>query len=851
MTKLVAIDGNSLLHRAFYALPPMNNASGEPTNAVYGFMSMLLRLLDDYSPAYLAVAFDKKGPTFRHTQFEDYKAGRKEMPEELRPQFALLKDLLHTMNIASLECESYEADDILGALSKLCDAEKIPAFLVTGDKDALQLISDNTSVLLTRKGITDVVECTPQWLTQTFGLSPNQVPDLKGLMGDSSDNIPGIPGVGEKTALKLLHEYGTLEAVLENAGQIKGKLGEKVASNAELARMSKDIATIRSEIPLKVKLDELSFKMPPAEALRPAFEHLNFKTLYTRITGLNLEAGAAAQPAEQKQPVQTQTVNPGQEISLALQSGSMVAVDIGENLTAASEPGSQLLFPLKQTLLDTGWELPDALTKLLQKTGGCKLIVFDSKQFLGQLQDLHLPAPAIGFDVMLASYVLQPAWLGNRSKVFREMGAADEGAASLFVLKTQLEEQLHQSEQLPLLCDIEMPLAKVLLSMEREGFAMDFEALKLLSKEYAEKIAAVSSEIYELCGEEFNIASPKQLGIVLFERLGLKAGKKTKTGYSTDIDVLGQLADSHPAIPLIIQYRQLTKLKSTYMDAFLNLSGKDGRIHTRFNQASTATGRISSTEPNLQNIPVRTQQGREIRKAFIARPGWVLVDADYSQIELRILAHFSNDPTLIDSFKKNEDIHARTAAEVFSVPLELVTPQMRSSAKAVNFGIVYGISDFGLAKNLGIPRYRAAEYIAKYLERYPGVKEYMEQVVQNAKKDGYVSTLSGRRRYLPELNSKNYNIRQFGERVALNMPIQGTAADIIKLAMIHVFDGLAQKQMRARLILQVHDELLVEAPPEEAEEVSALVRRCMENVMPLKVPLIAEVHKGASWFDAK
>ncbi|MGI6168387.1 MAG: DNA polymerase I [Christensenellales bacterium] len=849
MTKLVAIDGNSLMHRAFYALPPMNNKNGEPTNAVYGFISMLLRLLEDHSPTHLAVALDKKGPTFRHAQFEDYKAGRKETPEDLGSQFALLKNLLRAMNITVLECESFEADDILGALAKICETNQISALLVTGDKDALQLISDHTRVLLTRKGITDTVECTQEWLMQTWQLTPSQVTDLKGLMGDSSDNIPGIPGVGEKTALKLLHEYGSLENVLEHAGQIKGKLGEKIAANTDLARMSKDIATIRQDIPLTISLEDLTFVMPGAEHLRPAFEELSFKSLFERITGQNLGAGQS--PKSSQRPSKTIVVEPGQPIQLDITDGSLVALDIGDDLTVAAHEELQLLFPIQKTLLDTGWELPDALHALQNHLGDTPLIVFDSKQLMGQLCSLNIPAFAVGFDIMLASYVFQPAWLGNRKKIFQEIGLQDEGAASLYHLKTILESELRQSNQLPLLYDVEMPLANVLFSMEQEGFAVDFNALSQLSQEYAHEIARVSKEIYSLSGETFNISSPKQLGVVLFEKLGLQAGRKTKTGYSTDIEVLERLLDSHPVIPLIIQYRQLTKLKSTYMDALVELAGTDGRIHSSFNQAITATGRISSTEPNLQNIPVRTEQGREIRRAFIARPGWVLVDADYSQIELRILAHFSDDPTLIDSFRKGEDIHTRTAAEVFSVPQELVTPDMRSSAKAVNFGIVYGISDFGLAKNLGIPRYRAAEYITTYLERYPGVKSYMDEVVEQAKQDGYVSTLSGRRRYIPELHSKNYNIRQFGERVALNMPIQGTAADIIKIAMIRVFRELEQRKLTARLILQVHDELLVEAPKDEADAVAALLQDCMQNVMSLKVPLLADVHQGLNWFETK
>ncbi|MDL2289363.1 DNA polymerase I [Clostridia bacterium OttesenSCG-928-F22] len=851
MGKLVAIDGNSLMYRAYYALPPMNNQSGEPTQAVYGFVSMLLKVLEMFEVEYLAVAFDEKGKTFRHKQYDAYKAGRKPTPEDLIPQFPLLKELLKEMGIQTYSMEGYEADDILGGFAALAERNGVEALLVTGDRDALQLISDTTHVLLTKKGISETTECTVEWLKEELGLTPGQIIDLKALMGDASDNIPGIAGVGEKTALKLLHEYGTVENVLENAANIKGKMGEKIANGKEAALISKQLATIDSAVPIEFDLQQVKFTWPEAEQIQEAFLKLEFKSLFQKITGHTL-AGNKARPQEQISTV-TEDIADIKALRKLLQEhqGELLALHMGEDITLCYEENKQYCIKINHTLLDEGLSQTDVLDALREALEKAPKVAFDVKSLLHDLQRDGIEADGFVFDIMLAAYVLQPTLKNEIEPICAHFGVVFEGAATLMHLYHAFTEQMERDGLTKLFDEIEMPLLDVLYSMERQGFLVDIEALQELSSQYAQMIDDVSKSVYALCGQTFNIASPKQLGVVLFEDLGLKSVKKTKTGYSTDIEVLESLYEEHSVIPLIIRYRQLTKLKSTYMDALIQLAKKDRRIYTRFHQAITATGRISSSDPNLQNIPVRTEEGREIRKLFVAPEGKVIVDADYSQIELRILAHMAGDERMIGAFLAGEDIHLATAAEVFGVPASMVTPAMRSSAKAVNFGIVYGISDFGLGKNLHISRHKAGGYIKRYFERYTGVKEYMDNIVEQGKRDGYVTTLFGRRRYLPELASKNYNMRQFGERVAMNMPIQGTAADIIKIAMIEVYNRLQAEGYAARLILQVHDELLIEAPENECEAVMKLLQECMENVVQLKVPLIAEVRYGKSWYDAK
>ncbi|MGI6176303.1 MAG: DNA polymerase I [Christensenellales bacterium] len=854
MPRITIIDGHSLMFRAFYALPPMNAPDGMPTNAIYGFLSMLNRLQNEYESEYLAVAFDQKGPTFRHLDFDAYKAGRKETPQELEVQFGLLKELLSAMGIPSYECEGYEADDILGTFAVLGEEQGHDVLLVTGDRDALQLVSEHTHVLMTKKGISESIECDENWIKETYNLTPAQIIDLKGLMGDASDGIPGIPGVGEKTALKLLYEYGTLEAVLEHATEIKGKLGERIRAHAEIAQLSKQLATIDTKVPIQIELEHARTFAPDAETIRPIFEKLQLKSLYRKFTGTDL--GALRGHEQKSIPRETERIKlkSSEEVADVLRenTGDIAVCADEDGVVFAFDGDVEYVLGVMTSLLDEhAWELPQAVQAIAPALSRRSVIAYDAKKLLHFMAGFGIAIEDIGCDVLIASYLAHGGTAKPLQKLCAQYDVAESKAAALFPLKERLLEKLEEQEQQALFASMEMPLVRVLYDMEQTGFLVDAQTLRELSQQYAIRLAETAQRIYALCGREFNILSPKQLGEVLFEELSLPSHKKTKTGYSTDIEVLEKLYDSHPVVPLIIEYRQTAKLKSTYMDGLSQLVGPDGRIHTTFQQAVTATGRISSTEPNLQNIPVRTEEGRELRKLFHAPEGSLIIDADYSQIELRLLAHIADDPILIRAFRDGEDIHTRTAAEVFGVPLDLVSLQMRSAAKAVNFGIVYGISDFGLARNLRISRKDASEYIRRYMERYTGVREYMHRIVEQAKKQGYVSTMFNRRRELPELYSKNYNTRQFGERVALNMPIQGTAADIIKIAMIRVHEELNKRKLKARLILQVHDELLLQAPREEREEVCALLGDCMQQVVDLSVPLVAEVHSGVNWYEAK
>ena len=859
MKKLIAIDGNSLMHRAFYALPSMTTKSGTPTGAIYGFMSMLFKLLTP-APDYLLVAFDMHGPTFRHLEYADYKAGRKATPDDLHTQFPLVKELLCAMGIRICECESYEADDILGTFSRLANESGVQALLVTGDRDALQLISAQTHVLLTKKGITETIEYDEAKLMESYGLTPSRMPDLKGLMGDSSDNIPGIPGVGEKTALKLLEKYGTLEETLAHAENEKGALGEKLLKNADLARMSYRIGLINREAPLDIGLSDCAFH---AEAMANAYsfiEKLEMRSLLARLpapTGGNRKKN---EPAEE-QKARSISVNDNETLAKMIEEiakCTALAIDLTEGALTLSTSSKTVFAPkLEASLLESGLDAAQVLTALKDKLEdeACAKLVFDAKRTKHILDRYGITLKGVSFDAMIADYLLHAIHPAESFQALcRELFSSDADASKLFALEKSMRAELEEKGLLSLYETIEMPLSQTLYSMEKDGFAVDAQRLFELQSEFSKKIKASEEEIYRLAGGAFNILSPKQLGSVLFDedKLGLPVQKKTKSGYSTDAEVMEKIQDLHPIVPLIMEYRQISKLKSTFVDALLIKSEKEGgKVHTSFNQNVTATGRISSTEPNLQNIPVRTQIGREIRKAFIASPGNVLLDADYSQIELRLLAHMSGDPTMIESFNEDVDIHAKTASEVFSVPLDAVTKAQRSAAKAVNFGIVYGISDFGLARNLGISRKTAAEYIRMYLERYPLVKDYMHNSVEAARKNGYVTTLFGRRRDIPEIRSGNYNTRAFGERVAMNMPIQGTAADIIKLAMVRVYETLQKEKLGTKLILQVHDELILDAPVEEADRASAILKDCMQNAIKLKVPLIAEVEQGDCWYDAK
>lgn len=855
---LIAIDGNSLMHRAFYALPSMTNRDGVPTGAVYGFLSMLISLLSR-EPDYLVVAFDLHGPTFRHEQYGEYKAGRRETPEELRPQFDMLKEIIKSMGILISTCPSFEADDILGTFSRIAGEQGVKSLLVTGDRDALQLIDKTTHVLLTKKGVSETMEMDEEALMEQYGLTPDKMRDLKGLMGDSSDNIPGIPGVGEKTALKLLSEYGSMEGVLSHAGEIKGKLGEKVAANAELAHLSYELGTIDTLAPIKDTLLDSVFNVNTLNGGIPLMQKAELFSLIKRLPKNDGGEHAVAE-AEGITPAVTTDIKDllllNTMVNEFAKSAIIALVAEGGEFFISAGPNAQYRISAGGTLLDMGL-LPDQVFGALKpalEDNTIKKIVFDAKKWMHLLSGYGIELNGLCFDAMIGDYLLnaiRPAQ-SLQTLIATRFQSQEANAALLFRLYEFMRRELESKGLLELYEQIEQPLISVLYDMEKEGFALDLGVLKEMQTKFGEDIACLETKIYELSGGEFNILSPKQLGTLLFEKLQLPVQRKTKTGYSTDADVLDQLMDLHPVVPLIHEYRTLSKLKSTFIDGLVNaVNPSSGRVHTSFNQNVTATGRISSVEPNLQNIPVRTEMGREIRKAFIASEGNVLVGADYSQIELRLLAHISGDTAMISAFNSDDDIHTKTASEVFGVAIDEVTWEQRSAAKAVNFGIVYGISDFGLSRNLGISRRQAGEYIEKYLNRYPGVKNFMHKSVQDGKENGYVSTLTGRRRDLPELKSSQYNTRSFGERVAMNMPIQGSAADIIKLAMVRVHSALKESGLKAKLILQVHDELLFDVPPEEQQQVMELACECMQGAMELSVPLIADVRAGKSWYDTK
>ena len=795
------VDGNSLLHRAFHALPLMDY-EGQYTNALHGFLNMLLRCMRERKPRWCAVAFDEHAPTFRHTEYAEYKAGRARTPDELRPQFDSIKEILSAMGLGVLSLTGYEADDILGTLSLQVRQKGADALLLTGDRDALQLVDDEITLLLTRKGISEVEECTPARVKELFGVTPAQITDLKGLMGDSSDNIPGVPGVGEKTAVKLLDQYETLENVLAHGDEIKGKLGEKVRANADQARFSKWLATIKRDIPLTVRYDACE-----THHLRdglPMLRKYGLMTIASRIAQEEGEAPEAAPAALAFSDWQELTA----DSAAALSQKEKVAVYLGEEEISLCDGQDRFKAQLGgQIDLFSAEPAGDPMADC-QPVWQRPVITHDGKHLLHTLADQGRPLPQIAFDTMLAAYALNP-----QEKTYHLSAFGDADASGVWALMAKQQTQMRQMGVEKLYQEIELPLLNVLFDMEHAGFRVDTEVLRDIGSRLSAQETALREEIYRLCGVgEFNINSPKQLGEVLFGKLGLQTGRKTSKGYSTDADTLEGLREKHAAIGPILEYRQVSKLHGTYIDALIRKVGPDGRIHTFFDQTGTATGRISSAEPNLQNIPVRTDMGREIRRAFVAAPGHVLVDADYSQIELRILAHFSGDAAMVDAFRQGQDIHARTAAEVAGIDISQVTPQMRSHAKAVNFGLVYGISDFGLARNTGMTRKEAAAFIERYFAAYPGVQKFMDEKKAEGYANGEVRTLFGRVRRLPELKSPNYNMRSFGERAAMNTPVQGTAADIIKLAMVRVHEALKKGHFQSKLILQVHDELIIEAP---------------------------------------
>jgi len=861
------VDGNSLMHRAFHALPLMD-AEGIYTNAIYGFLNMLLKVIKEEDVRYIAVCFDEHGPTFRHTAYPDYKAGRSATPDELRQQFRTIRELLTDIGVKWYTLMGWEADDLLGTLSLRAE-EDVRPLLLTGDRDALQLVDGKTELMFTRKGISETILFTPAKVHEEYGFSPEQVTDWKGLAGDSSDNIPGIPGIGDKTAVKLLQKYGTLENILASTAQEKGKLRERLETWPDQARMCKELATIHRDAPVDFRLADC--KLPDLKQAIPALKKLRLNALIKRIAGEGSATQTAAAPADAAEvaPLTLLTfadfVNVDTADGLSAWLGGLtdraypIAIHMGDvSMSIAAQDGSCCMVNLGGDLLMPGLDPVEVLTALAPVICRHPCIVHDGKRLWHQLDRLRLPLPdAFDWDTMLGAYLINPqeksyTWAALRG----EMPDDARGVMSLAMWQKQKIAADHMSH---LMQDVEMPLSRVLFQMEQAGFTVDTAFLKTLGERYTTQIEEAKSAVFKACGvKPFNLNSTQQLGDVLFDQLGLPHGKKTSRGYSTSAEVLEGLRDVAPEIiePLL-RYRQLTKLNSTYIEGLLRLteaaSGRSdiGRVHSTFDQVATATGRISSSEPNLQNIPVRTAEGREIRQAFLPREGWVLLDADYSQIELRLMAHFSGDEAMLDAFRTGQDVHARTASEIFDVPLDQVDSTLRSNAKAVNFGIIYGISGFGLSRNTGVSQQEARSFISRYFAKYPGVKRFMDAAVEDGQQNGYALTLMGRRRYLPELTASNAMVREFGKRAAMNTPVQGTAADIIKLAMVRVDEALRREKLQSRLILQVHDELLLECPPEEVETAARILQEAMEGVITLSVPLSAEVHQGANWAEAK
>ncbi len=858
------VDGNSLMFRAFHALPIMDY-QGTYTNAIYGFLNMLMKVIKEENVRYLAVCFDEHAPTFRHVAYPDYKAGRAPTPPEMIQQLGTIRKLLTDMGIKWYSMVGWEADDLLGTLSLKAEKEDVQPLVLTGDRDALQLVDGKTELMFTRKGITETIRFTPATLYEEYGFTPEQVTDWKGMAGDSSDNIPGIPGVGDKTAVKLLQQYGSLEEILAHAGEVKGKLGEKLVTYAEQARKCKDLATIRRDAPVQWTLKECA--LPDLQNAVPALQALGLNSLVKRISG-NAGEKSEATPAEKntsapKAAEINLSFGEAEQISSAemlqqwldglAEQDLPASFCIGtSDISAATVSGKSMLLTLGGDLLNPGIDPEEALALLAPFLCRHPSVVYDSKHLLHLLHQHQLSLPeAFHWDVMLGAYILDPQKKEYGLATLTEGYGAD--ACGIMKLAVHQEAEITAYNKMTLMKEMELPLAHVLFRMEAAGFTVDTDFLRGLGAKYTKDIEEAKQQVFAACGNEnFNLNSTKQLGDVLFEKLQLPHGKKTSRGYSTSAEVLEGLRDIAPEIiePLL-RYRQLVKLNSTYVEGLLRLVDHHGRVHSYFDQVATATGRISSSEPNLQNIPVRTEEGKEIRQAFLPQDGWILLDADYSQIELRLMAHFSGDTAMVEAFRTGQDVHARTASEIFEVPLEQVTPQLRSRAKAVNFGLIYGISGFGLAKNTGVTPKEAQEFIHRYFAKYPGVKNFMDEAVEKGKDNGYAETLFGRRRYLPELQSPRQMVREFGKRAAMNTPVQGTAADIIKLAMVRVDEALRREHMQSRLILQVHDELLLECPPEEAEHAAALLKDAMEHVISLAVPLEADVHQGKNWAEAK
>lgn len=875
--KLVLIDGNSILYRAFFALPLLTNDKGVYTNAVFGFTKMLMRVLDEEKPTHILVAFDAGKTTFRHETYKDYKGGRQKTPPELSEQFLLVRELLDASTIVHYELENYEADDIIGTLAKQATESGFDVRVITGDKDMLQLVSKDVHVHITRKGISEVDVYTPEFLQERLELDPSQIIDMKALMGDSSDNIPGVPGVGEKTSIKLLKQFETLENIYQHLDEVSGKkLKENLTNYKESAFMSKDLATINQNSPVEVDLEQVVYQGYDRNQLHSLFKDLGFKSLLDTVGDESTVDGSST---ERLSSLEIKIVEDIDEITFTGNDALVVEI-LDDNYHKADILGFGLANQKAYYFIPRDLALNSDQFKRWLEDPEQKKLTFDSKKVMVSLLRHDIRVKGITFDLLLASYLINPAEnshdipaishrLGYEDILFDEevygkgakLRIPEEAKVAEHVIRKaralpQLQEaisvKLKENEQESLLRDLELPLAIILGEMEARGVRVDQEQLNAMQVELKDRLTTIETEIYQLAGKSFNINSPKQLGIVLFEDLNLPVIKKTKTGYSTSADVLDKLEDKHPIITKILLYRQLGKLQSTYIEGLLKVIHNDNKIHTRFNQALTQTGRLSSTDPNLQNIPIRLEEGRKIRKAFIpSEKDWSILAFDYSQIELRVLAHIANDEKLITAFKEDRDIHTQTAMDIFHIEADQVDDLMRRQAKAVNFGIVYGISDYGLSQNLKITRKEAQAFIDRYFESYPGVKKYMDDIVHQAKLTGYVTTLMNRRRYLPEITSRNFNQRSFAERTAMNTPIQGSAADIIKKAMIDLDLALKARKLSARLLLQVHDELILEAPKDEVEQLKQLVPKVMEEAVELIVPLKVDSSVGKTWYDAK
>ncbi|MGG4265604.1 DNA polymerase I [Peribacillus simplex] len=871
--KLVLIDGNSIAYRAFFALPLLNNDKGVHTNSVYGFTMMLNRILEEEKPTHILVAFDAGKTTFRHASFKEYKGGRQKTPPELSEQFPFIRELLDCFQIKRYELENYEADDIIGTLSLQAEKDGFEVKVISGDKDLTQLSSPSTTVSITKKGITEIEEYTPKHIHEKYGLSPVQIIDLKGLMGDASDNIPGIPGVGEKTALKLLHQFETVENLLQSIDEVSGqKLKEKIEEHKDLALLSKELATITREAPLEVSVSDTEYSGMDQERVISFYKELGFSTLLDK-----LDVTESVPLEQEKIEVHTGEMTEG----MFADESALYVETLEDNYHRADIIGIAISNAQGHFYFHGDDALSSAAFKTWAEDETKKKTVFDAKRTVVALRHRGVEIKGIDFDVFLASYILDPAesvdevaeitktqgtirletddvfyGKGAKRKIPEQAELSEHIARkskAILSLKEPMIDKLQEFEQYHLLTELELPLSIILANMEWQGIKVDIGRLKNMGQELAIRLRTIEARIFDLAGEAFNINSPKQLGAILFEKLELPVMKKTKTGYSTSADVLEKLESQHDIVKEILLYRQLGKLQSTYIEGLLKVvNGKTDKVHTRFNQALTQTGRLSSTDPNLQNIPIRLEEGRKIRQAFIpSEKDWIIFAADYSQIELRVLAHIANDSGLVEAFQAGMDIHTRTAMDVFHVKADEVTSNMRRQAKAVNFGIVYGISDYGLSQSLGITRKEAGEFIEKYLRSFPGVQEYMEESIHEARQKGYSTTLMQRRRYIPEITSRNFNIRSFAERTAMNTPIQGSAADIIKLAMINMNKRLKSEGLKTRMLLQVHDELIFETPPEELEILKVIVPEEMENAIELNVPLKVDYAFGPTWFDAK